>query len=54
MIMTFIHSLCYLFWLVILAAVAVIAVSIASVVVKVIFFDPKKIHSQENNAQDRR
>ena len=54
MILTFIHTLCYLFWLVILAAIAVIAVSIASVVVKVIFFDQKKNHSQENNAQDRR
>ena len=48
MIMTFIHSLCYLFWLVILAAVAVIAVSIASVVVKVIFFDPKKQNDSES------
>lgn len=54
MIMTFIHTLCYLFWLVILAASAVIAVSIASIVVKVIFFDPKESHSQKNNAQDKR
>lgn len=49
MLMTFIHTLCYLFWLVILAAIAVITVSIASVVIKVIFFDPKKSQSQENN-----
>ena len=54
MILTFIHTLCYLFWLVILAAIAVIAVSIASVVVKVIFFDTKKSQSQENYTQDRR
>lgn len=49
MIMTFFHTICYLFWLVILAAVAVIAVSIASVVVKVIFLNPKESQSQENN-----
>lgn len=54
MIMTLIHTLCYLFWLVILAASAVIAVSIASIVVKILFFDPKRSQSQENNTQDRR
>lgn len=54
MIMTLIHTLCYLFWLVILAASAVIAVSIASIVVKIFFFDPKKSQSQEHDTQDRR
>ena len=46
MIMTFLHTMCYLFWLVILAAIAVITVSIACVVVKVIFLDSKKSQTE--------
>lgn len=39
--MIFFHTLIYVLCVIILAAIAVIAVSIASVVVKVVFFDPK-------------
>lgn len=48
MIMTFFHTVLYILWITILAAIAVIAVSIASVVVKVIFFDPKKQNDSES------
>ena len=37
-----IHTICYIFWMIILAAIAVIAISVASVVVRVVFFSSSK------------
>ena len=47
MIMTIFHTVIYFLWIVILAAFAVISVSIACVVVEVIFFDTKN-HKDSN------
>ena len=49
MMTLFFHSICYILWIIILAAIAVVAVSIAYIVVRVIFLDSKNDDSTGNS-----
>lgn len=53
MILTLFQTVCYFLWMIILAAVAVVAVTIACIIVKVVFFDSKKGQFSENSNEER-